>query len=95
MHHKVRSSQHLGITEWTVRPTKGVHTIVSKHIKAKKCVCSLDDFSIIGRETDYHLRHSKESTFIKLYDYGLNQQQTSTELFLSFLILLWFLFYVC
>ena len=43
VHHKVRSSQHLGISEWTGRPTEGgVPTAVTKHIKEKKCICSLD-----------------------------------------------------
>ena len=83
VHFKVRSSQHLGISEWTGRPTKGgIPTTITEHLKENKCVCSLDDFSIIGREADYHLRHIKESLFIKLYDYELNKQSTSTELFL-------------
>lgn len=83
VYHKVRSSQHLGISEWTGKPTSGgVPTAVTKHILTKKCVCSLKDFKIIGRENDYHLRLIKESLFIKLYDYELNRQQTSTELHL-------------
>ena len=83
MHYKVRSCQHLGVSEWTGRPTKGgLPTAVTQHIKDNKCDCSFDDFSIIGREADYHLRHIKESLFIKLYDYELNKQSTSTELFL-------------
>ena len=83
VHNKTRSSQHLGISEWTGKPTKGgLPTAVTKHIREKGCVCSLDDFDIIGRETDYHRRLIKESLFIKLYDYELNKQQKSTELFL-------------
>ena len=83
VHNKTRSSQHLGISEWTGRPTKGgVPTAVTKHIREKGCVCSLDNFTIIARETDYHLRLIKESLFIKFYDYELNRQQASTELFL-------------
>ena len=83
VHHKVRSSQHLGISEWTGKPTKGgIPTSITKHITTSKCVCSLEDFSILGRETDYHLRLLKESLFIKFYNYELNEQRTSTELFL-------------
>ena len=83
VNHKVRSSQHLGISEWTGKPSKGgVPTSVTNHIKASNCICNLEDFSIIGRETDYHLRLLKESLFIKLYDYKLNERRTSTELFL-------------
>ena len=83
VYHKVRNCQHLGISEWTNRPTKGgVPTTITKHILEKKCVCSLDDFKIIGRETDYRLRLIKESLFIKYFDFELNQQLTSTELFL-------------
>ena len=48
----------------------------------KKCKCSLRDFTIIGSETEYHLRKIKESIFIRLHDYELNKQQKSTELFL-------------
>ena len=45
-HHKVRSSQHLGISEFTGRPiTSGVPTAVTKHIKINRCVCSLNDFT--------------------------------------------------
>ena len=83
MHHKVRSSQHLGISEWSGKPGGGgLPTSVTNHILEKKCKCSLKDFTIIGRETDYHRRKMKESIFIKLYDYELNKQQKSTELFL-------------
>ena len=83
VHHKVRKSQHLGISEWTGLPTKGgIPTAVTSHIMENNCVCTLDDFTVIGRETDYHLRHIKESLFIKLHDYELNKQTTSTELFL-------------
>ena len=83
VYHKVRSSQHLGISEFTGLPTTaGIPTAVTKHIREKNCKCSLSDFTIIGRDTDYHRRHIKESLFIKLYDYELNSQVTSTELFL-------------
>ena len=83
VHHKVRSSQHLGISEWTGIPVKGgVPTAVTKHIVENNCTCSLNDFKIICRETDYHLRLIKESLFIKLHDFELNKQQNSTELFL-------------
>ena len=83
VHHIVRSSQHLGISEFTGKPTKGgVPTSVTKHIRTQKCACTLDDFTIIGRESDYFRRLIKESLFIKLYDYKLNNRQTSTELFL-------------
>ena len=83
VHHIVRNSQHLGISEFTGKPTKGgVPTSVTKHIRTKMCKCSLNDFEIIGRESDYHRRLIKESLFIKRYDYELNNRQTSTELFL-------------
>ena len=83
VYHKVRSSQHLGISEFTGLPTTaGIPTAVTKHIQDNNCKCSLSDFTIIGRETDYHRRHIKESLFIKFYDYELNSQVTSTELFL-------------
>ena len=83
VHHLVRNSQHLGISEFTGKPTTaGVPTAVTKHILSKKCACSLNDFKIIGRETDYHRRKIKESLFIKLHDYDLNKQQSSTELLL-------------
>ena len=83
MHHIVRSSQHLGISEFTGRSTTaGVPTAITKHLKKDSCVCSLNNFKILGREADYHRRHIKESLFIKFYDYELNKQQSSTELFL-------------
>ena len=83
VHYKTRSSQHLGISEWTDNPTKGgVPTAVTKHIREKNCICSFDNFTIIGKESDYHLLKLKESLFIKLYDYKLNDRQTSIELFL-------------
>ena len=83
VYHKVRNSQHLGISEFTGNPiNSGVPTAVTKHIKDKKCVCSYKDFSIIGRESDYFKRLTKESIFIKLFDYELNGQQTSTKLYL-------------
>ena len=82
-HFKVRSSQHLGISEFTGRPMKGgLPTAITKHIKDSKCQCDLRNFDILGREEDYHKRLVKESLFIKLYDYALNEQQTSTELLL-------------
>ena len=82
-YHKVRNCQHLGISEWTELPTRGgLPTTVTKHISEGKCECSLTDFKIIGRESDYHLRLIKESLFIKFYDYELNKQQASTTLFL-------------
>ena len=81
MHFKVRCSQHLGISEWTEKPRKGgVPTSITKHIKENNCLCSYDNFSIIGFENDYHRRLLKESLFIKLHDYELNGQQTSTKL---------------
>ena len=83
VHYKVRCSQHLGISEWTEKPTKGgVPTSITKHLKENGCTCSYEDFSILGKEADYHRRLLKESLFIKLYDYKLNEQQTSTELLL-------------
>ena len=85
VHHIVRNSQHLGISEFTGDPlsvTFGVPTTVTKHIRAKNCACSLDNFSIIGRERDYRHRLIKESLFIKLYDPDLNAQQTSTKIHL-------------
>ena len=59
-----------------------IYIYITRHIRTKGCVCSLNDFNIIGRETDFHLRLIKESLFIKLYDCCLNKQQKSTELFL-------------
>ena len=80
---KVRGCQHLGISEWSGRSLKGSNpTAITKHIKSKNCICSLDDFTIIGREEDFHLRLLKESLFIKLKNYELNKQQSSSELFL-------------
>ena len=83
VHHIVRSSQHLGISEWTGKPTtSGVSTSVNKHINTNKCKCSHNDFKIIGHESDYHRRLIKQSLFIKFYDYELNGRETSTELYL-------------
>ena len=83
VHHIVRNSQHLGISEFTGIPTNaGVPTTVTKHIKSKKCKCSLSDFEIIGRENDYFRRLTKESLFIKLYNYELNPRTLSTKLYL-------------
>ena len=77
-HFKVRSSQHLRISEFTGEPAKGGGpTAVSKHIETNKCECSLNDFEIIGREEDYHKRLIKECLLIKSYDY---KQILSTEL---------------
>ena len=74
---KVRSSQHLGISEFTGKPiSSGVPTSVTKHIKENKCNCSLDDFRIIDRETDYHRRLIKESMYVKLKR-PFTEQQTN------------------
>ena len=82
-HFKVRYSQHLGVSEFTGKPTSsGVPTTITNHIKTEKCKCTFNDFQIIGHEEDYHKRLIKESLFIKQYDYELNRQQRSTELFL-------------
>ena len=82
-HYKVRYSQHLGISEYTDKPkTSGNPTTVRKHIIEKKCNCTSANFEIIGREADYHKRLIKESLFIKLHDFNINKQSTSTELFL-------------
>ena len=83
VYHKVRNSQHLGISQYTGKPLSGnLPTSVTTHIREKKCVCSLNDFKIIGRESDYFKRKIKESLFIKLHDYKLNGQKTSTDIFL-------------
>ena len=83
VHYKIRQCQHLGISAFTGNPVRGgVPTAVNKHMSKNKCVCSLSDFEIIGREDDYHRRLIKESLFINLYNYELNKQQKSTELFL-------------
>ena len=80
---KVRSSQHLGISEFTGEPTTaGNPTSVTKHIREKECNCTLDNFRIIGRESDWHRRLIKESIFVKLNSPSLNDQQTSTTLYL-------------
>ena len=82
-HFKVRSSQHLRISEFTGKPiTSGVPTAVSNHMAIKGCKCSSEDFKIIGCEENYHKRLIKESLFIKHFDYELNKQQKSTELYL-------------
>ena len=82
-HFKTRSSQHLGISEFSGKPiSNGAPTTVTKHIKSNKCACSLSDFKVLCREDDYWKRLIKESLFIKKFDYELNRQQTSTELFL-------------
>ena len=82
-HFIVRGSQHLGISEFTGNPTTaGVPTEVTKHIREKQCKCDLKCFKIIGKENDYRRRLIKETLFIKLYDPSLNEQQTSTKLYL-------------
>ena len=79
----VRSSQHLGISEFTGKPTTaGVPTNVTKHIKENKCKCSLKNFCIVERETDYHRRLIKESMYIKRDNPLLNDKQTSIKLYL-------------
>ena len=86
-YHIVRNSQHLGISEFTGKPSKGGNpTSVTNHIRTKKCVCHYDDFTIIGRESDYFKRRIKESLFIKLHDLDLNERQTSTEIFLFWMV---------
>ena len=80
-HHIVRNSQHLGISEFTGKPTTaGVPTNVTKHIREKGCNASLENFRIIGREVDYHRRLIKESLFISLHNPELNEQLSSTKL---------------
>ena len=82
-HFKVRRAQHLGISEFTGKPMVGcLPTTITKHILDKRCVGSHDNFKIIGREDNYHKRLIKESLFIKLHDYELNRQQSSTDLVL-------------
>ena len=79
MHFKVRSCQHLGISPFSGKiGGGGVATAITKHIKEKRCKCSLKDFKIIGNEEDYHKRLIKESLFIKQFDYEFNKQQAST-----------------
>ena len=81
VHHIVRNSQHLGISEFSGNiSNSGVPTNVTKHIMTNNCNCGYDNFSIIGKEEDYHRRLIKESLFIKFYDDNLNAQQTSTKL---------------
>ena len=81
---KVRGSQHLVISEYTGNPIKqcGVPSAITKHILSKKCTCSLSDFKIAGRESDFHRRLLKESLFIKLHNYEMNENKTSTKLYL-------------
>ena len=82
-HFKTRCSQHLGISEFTGKPTTaGVPTFVTKHIKENNCLCTLDNFVIIDRETDYHRRLIKESLYIKLYNPIINGKSLSTKLYL-------------
>ena len=92
VHYKITQCQHLGISAFTRNPVMGwgLPTAVNKHMSKNKCVCSLSDFQIIGREDDYHRRLIKESLFINLYNYELNKQQNSTELFPFSAHLYWF-----
>ena len=65
MHLKVRSYQHLGISPFSGEiGGGGVATAITKHIKVRRCKCSLKDFKIIGNEEDYDKRLIKESLFI-------------------------------
>ena len=82
-HFKTRSCQHLGISPFTEKPLSScVVTVVTEHIKHNQCNSNLKDFKIIGAEKDYYKRLIKESLFIKLRDYDLNKQHTSTTLHL-------------
>ena len=83
VHFKTRNCQHLGISPFTEKPLSScVNTAVTEHIKHNQCKSNLKDFKIIGTEQDYYKRLIKESLFIKLRDYDLNKQHTSTTLYL-------------
>ena len=86
-HFITRSSQHLGISEFTGKTRKITPSAVLKHLRAGGCEATLSDFTIIGKEQNFHNRLTKESLFIKLHDYELNEKKTSVTLHLFWLLL--------
>ena len=80
----VRNSQHLGISEFTGKRRTGANlTSVTKHIlEQDNCHGSMDNFRIIGKESNYHHRLIKESLFIKYHDPVINDKVTSTKIYL-------------
>ena len=81
-HSKVRWSEHLGISCFTGQPIVGIPTAIREHLLRQKCESDLTNFKIVSTEVNEFRRLIKESLLIKHYNYELNKQIKSTQLFL-------------
>ena len=79
----VRVSEHKVVSPRTGKKVKGtLSTSVRDHMLNYDHTVTLEDFSIIGRESSHYLLETKESLFIKRENPSLNREKYSQELFL-------------
>ena len=82
-HMKVRVSEHQGVSPRACKQVKGtLSTSVRDHMLNCNHTVTLEDFSIIGRESSHYLLETKESFFIKRENPSLSREKYSQELFL-------------
>ena len=81
-HSKVRWCEHLGLSCFTDKPVAGIKTPVRDHIQENKCVATLNDFKIIGREESHNLLLINEALFIKHFKTNLNTKVKYADLYL-------------
>ena len=83
-HAKKRFCEHMGTSALTSKPLKGQNpTAVTDHIKKCKCIASLSDFEIIGRDSiSENNLEIKESLFVHRDKPVINTRTRSIPLFL-------------
>ena len=80
---KVRVSEHQSVSPRTGKRVKGtLSTSVRDHMLDCAHRVAWEDFSIIGRESNYDLLETKENLFIKRDNPSLNRNKYTQELFL-------------
>ena len=83
---KFRVSEHQGVSPRTGKRVKGtLSTSVRDHMLGCDHLVALEDFSVIGRESNHDLLETKESLLIKRGNPSLYRSKYSQELFLLFL----------
>ena len=82
-HMKVRVSEHQGVSPRTGKRVKRIlSTSVRDHMLNCEHTVALENFSIIGRESNHYILETKESLSIKRNNPSLNRNKYSQELFL-------------
>ena len=80
---KVPVPEHQGVSARTGKRVKDtLPSSVRDHMLDCDHTVALEDFSIIGRESNHYLLETKESLFIKRDNPSLNRNKYSQELFL-------------